>query len=268
MASREERSRSFGTVAVTYDDARTGPPDEAAAWLLPAGAVTVLDLGAGTGKLSRALAGQGVTVTAVEPDPRMRAVLAERSPGVRVLAGTGEDIPLPDASMDGVFVSSAWHWMDPDRTIPEVARVLRDGGRFGILGSGMDRETGWLREVRWRPGQPDSDGTEPPRRRKGGDRERPSWRSGREFGVELPPGSPFGHEARTDFRFTRAMTAEEIVAMLGTYSRLITAPAAERDATLAAARADLATRFPDGGPVDVPMRTRCWRADRATRGAG
>src|ERR1700690_3472885 len=133
MTSREERAMSFGSIAVDYDRLRPGPPPDAVDWLLPAGSQTVVDLGAGTGLLSRALAGKAAHVIAVEPDARMRAVLEARSPGVRALAGKGEAIPLPDASADGVFVSSAWHWMDPDLAVPEIGRVLRDGGRFGLI---------------------------------------------------------------------------------------------------------------------------------------
>src|ERR1700730_17604231 len=104
MGSRAERALSFGAVAGDYDRARPGPPPEAVSWLLPADCQTAVDLGAGTGLLSRALAGQAARVIAVEPDPRMRAVLRDRSPGVEVMAGTGEEIPLPDASADAAFV--------------------------------------------------------------------------------------------------------------------------------------------------------------------
>ena len=91
-------------------------------------------MGAGTGLLTRLLASRAARVIAVEPDERMRAVLRARSPGVSVLEGTGEAIPLPDASADGVFVSSAWHWMDPEDALPEIARVLRHGGARPDLG--------------------------------------------------------------------------------------------------------------------------------------
>jgi SAM-dependent methyltransferase len=138
---------SFGAIAEDYDRLRSGPSEEAVGWLLPQGAQVVVDLAAGTGLFTRALARKVGQVIAVEPDPRMRDVLRARSAGVQVMAGTGEAIPLPDASADGVFVSSAWHWMDAGRAVPEVGRVLRDGGRFGLIWSSRDRETGWLREV-------------------------------------------------------------------------------------------------------------------------
>ena len=114
-------------------------------WLLPPRCEVAVDLAAGTGLLSRALARRVPEVIAVEPDGRMAAVLRARSPGVRVLRGTGEAIPVDDAQADGVFVSSAWHWLDPERAVPEIARVLRDGGRLGVLWTTRDREVPWVR---------------------------------------------------------------------------------------------------------------------------
>jgi SAM-dependent methyltransferase len=256
MVSRSERAMSFGTIADHYDRARPRPPDEAVGWLVPAECRVAVDLGAGTGLLSRALAAKVAQVIAVEPDPRMRTVLRARSPGVRVLAGTSEAIPLPDASTDGVFVSSAWHWMDPGRTVPEIARVLRDGGRFGLIWTGRDRESGWLRELDLdRAGASAGPGA---RARAG------------HHDVVLPEGGLFVRIQTRSFGFSRAMTIDEFVDMHASYSRLITASARDRAAELARVRAVLRERFPAAGQIDVPMRSRCWRADRAGRenGAG
>jgi SAM-dependent methyltransferase len=252
MASRADRAMSFGAIADDYDRLRPRPAAEAVDWLLPDDGRAVVDVGAGTGLLSRALADRVAQVTAVEPDPRMRAVLSARSPGVRVLAGTGEAIPLPDASVDGVFVSSAWHWMDPDRAVPEIARVLRDGGRFGVIWTSRDRESGWVRDLDLaRPGP----ATDPGASARPGHHE-----------VELPRGAPFtGIETRS-FAFSRAMTIDDFVDMYATTSRLITASAPDRAAVLARARAALRERFPDAAEIEVPMRSRCWRADRMPRG--
>jgi SAM-dependent methyltransferase len=136
---------SFGAIAADYDRLRPPPPAAAVDWLLPAGCRVAIDLAAGTGLLTRLLAARVAQVIAVEPDTRMAAVLQARSPGVRVVQGRGEAIPVPDASADGVFVSSAWHWLDPGRAVPEIARVLRDGGRFGVIWTGRDRQVDWVR---------------------------------------------------------------------------------------------------------------------------
>src|SRR5580693_88698 len=209
---------SFGAIADDYDRLRPSPPEAAVGWLVPAGCQVAVDLGAGTGLLSRALARRVPRVIAVEPDERMAAVLRARDPAIEVARGRGEAIPLPDASADGLFISSAWHWMDPERAVPEIARVLRDGGRFGVIWTSRDHEVGWVRELnrlREPPG-PDDHGRPRPRRRE----------------VTLPDGSPFGTAQTASFTFKRTMTISDIVAMLGTYSGLITASPEDRAATL------------------------------------
>lgn len=131
------RARSFDAVADAYERARPGWPPEAieiaAQRLGLERDATVLDLGAGTGKLTRRLAGRFATVTAVEPLDGMRAVLEDRIPFVRVLAGTAEAIPLPDRSVDAVFVAEAIHWFDLQRAVSEMTRVLRPGGGVAVL---------------------------------------------------------------------------------------------------------------------------------------
>ena len=124
MPDRETRRLSFGSVATDYDRYRPSPPPQALDWLIPPGARAVLDLAAGTGAVTRELVGRAPRVIAVEPDERMRAVLTARCPEAEVLAGRGEDIPLPDASVDAVVISAAWHWLDPERAVPEITRVL------------------------------------------------------------------------------------------------------------------------------------------------
>jgi SAM-dependent methyltransferase len=257
------RSMSFGAIAEDYDRLRSGPPDAAVGWLLPPGCQVAVDLGAGTGLLARALARKVPRVVAVEPDERMAAVLRARAAdaglsGIDVLQGTGEAIPLPDASADGVFVSSAWHWMDPDRAPQEVARVLRDGGRLGVIWTSRDRNTEWAREVdtfrpaRWEAGA-------------NGEGEEPSGHRHREVTL---PGEEFGNVEAASFAFTRRMTVADVIGMLATYSGAITASQQERATALAAAQAVLEQRFPGAEEIDVPMRSQCFRANRRRRDAG
>jgi SAM-dependent methyltransferase len=254
---------SFGAIAEDYDRLRSGPPEAAVDWLLPPDCQVAVDLGAGTGLLARALARKVPRVLAVEPDERMAAVLRARAAdaglsGIEVLQGTGEAIPFPDASADGVFVSSAWHWMDPDRAPQEVARVLRDGGRLGVIWTSRDWNTDWVREAdaaRLAGRQAAADGAD----------EEPSRRRHREV---ILPGDLFGQVETASFGFTRRMTVDDVIGMLATYSGAITASPQQRAAALAAARAVLAQRFPGAEEIDVPMRSQCFRANRRERGAG
>ncbi len=237
---------SFGSIAEDYNELRPQPPRNAVDWLVPPGCEVAVDVGAGTGLFTRTLLGRVREVIAVEPDSRMREVLTARSPGVRVVEGQGESIPLPDAAADAMFVSSAWHWMDPERAIPEIGRVLRDGGRLGLVWTSRDREVDWVREL-------DVLGGRVPRQ---ADRFR------RRLDFALPEPQIFHKIARETFKFSRAMTVDNVVAMLGTYSRAIIAPPDDRAQALADARAVLDARFPGADTIDIPMRAWCWRADR------
>jgi SAM-dependent methyltransferase len=124
---------AFGAVADTYD--RVRPPyflplvDRAQEALGLGASACVLDLGAGTGRLTRELASRFANVIAVEPDQKMRALLDVGT----VLAGGAEAIPLRDASVDAVFVGEAFHWFDPARAVGEIARVLRPRGGLAVI---------------------------------------------------------------------------------------------------------------------------------------
>jgi ubiquinone/menaquinone biosynthesis C-methylase UbiE len=139
--------RSFGSIADRYDRFRPGPPDEAVQRAVPVGALDVLELGAGTGGLTRRLVRRHPHVRAVEPDGRMRAILLERAPEAEVVAGSAEEIPAEDSSFDAVVGASMWHWVDEARALPEVARVLRAGGSFSLLWNGVDRSVDWVRSL-------------------------------------------------------------------------------------------------------------------------
>jgi SAM-dependent methyltransferase len=246
---------SFGVIAEDYDRLRSGPPDGTVDWLLPEHCQVAVDLAAGTGLLTRVLVRKVPQVVAVEPDERMAAVLQARSPGVEVLRGTGEAIPMPDASADGVFVSSAWHWMDPERAVPEIGRVLRDGGRFGVIWTSLARDVEWLRDLRRFGRQQAAESAT----------EDEAARRSRHHEVALPSSGLFGNVDTTSFRFTRKMTASDVVDLMATYSGVITARSADRTVGLARVRAALDERFPWAEEIDVPMRARCWRADRTDR---
>ena len=265
---------SFGAVARDYDRLRPSPPPGAVDWLLPERRDVVVDLAAGTGLLTRALSGKVGHVIAIEPDERMRSVLQARSGDVEVLAGRGEAIPLPDASADAVFVSSAWHWMDPELAVPEISRVLRDGGRFAVIWTGREPDIEWLHVNEWfaealaergvtgqepaagRLFWPDSADDVPAGQRiPDGERRQ----------VRLPDRTLFTNIETHVFRFSRYMPVTDVVDMLGTYSEVITASPELRNIGRARAAAALAEQFPGAAELEMPMRSRCWRADRVSR---
>jgi SAM-dependent methyltransferase len=124
------RRLSFGEHANAYERARPAWPEEAARWLVPERARLVVELGAGTGKLTGAIAALGLRVVAIEPDPRMLAVLRER--GLEGVEGTAEAIPLGDGEADCVVAGSSLHWFELDEALREIHRVLEPGGRFGF----------------------------------------------------------------------------------------------------------------------------------------
>jgi len=141
------------TDAHAYDRGRP-PYDERAVALLRDGlglssGAPVLELGAGTGQLSRALLAAGLDVTAVEPLAHMRALLSRTVGGDRVLEGVAEDIPVRDGAVDAVLAADSFHWFDETRAMPEIRRVLRPGGGVAILRSISTLDAAWSEEL-WR----------------------------------------------------------------------------------------------------------------------
>lgn len=247
VATSGERATSFGGIASEYDRLRPPPAPEAVDWLVPPGCGVAVDVAAGTGLFTRALHARVGSVIAIEPDERMRAVLASRSPGVVVLDGVGEAIPLDDASVDAVCVSSAWHWMDQERAVPEVARVLRRGGRFGVIWTSRDRTAPWLQELDRIHSAATAD---------------PVVEDGRRHRSVIVADDLFARVETASFGYARRMASDDVVEMLTTYSGYITAAPAEKAAVLERGRAVVARHFPGATEIDVPIRSWCWRADR------
>ncbi len=240
--SRHDRSLSFGSAAAAYERGRPSYPPEAIDWLLPAGARKVLDLGAGTGKLTTRLVERGLDVVAVDPIPEMLEVLRASLPETRALLGTAEEIPLQDNSVDAVLVAQAWHWVDPERAIPEVARVLRPGGRLGLVWNTRDERLGWVREL----GQ--IIGTD-------GDRSR--------FDVTLP--APFNEPQRHQVEWTNYLTPQALIDLVASRSYCITSPTEVRTRTLDQVRELLATHpaLANSTGLALPYVTVCIRATLA-----
>ncbi len=258
MADRETRRLSFGSVAADYDRYRPGPPGQALDWVLPPGAQAALDLAAGTGAVTRELIGRVPRVIAVEPDERMRAVLSARCPEAEVLAGRGEDIPLPDASVDAVLISSAWHWLDHERAVPEIARVLRAGGRLGVMWTHRDERAPWVAEFN-RLAHQSREADRPQDQRDGATRDRTGSR-GRRREVTFPPGIPLSQVEERAFEFSLPRTKDELAGLLGTYSGVITLDPDQR-AELTRQVRDFLDRQP-WDRIDLPMTCRCVRSTR------
>jgi SAM-dependent methyltransferase len=249
-ASFEQRSRSFGSVAELYARFRPAPPAEAVDWVLRGTCERALDLGAGTGALTELLLPRARTVVAVEPDNAMRAVLGQRGLGAFTVAAVAESLPLRSSSFDAAFASSSWHWMDPATTPFEVGRVLRPGGVLGLLWNHANRSYEWV-EALLGVGLPDAE-SEARRPRSHRDRS------------ELPEGAPFHTQEAEIVEWSKAFTAEEVVGLLASYSRVITLPPEERATVLAEAeqRAKQLVDAAGGSTIELPMRCQCWRMVR------
>lgn len=253
-----QRATSFGAVADDYDRLRPTPPPQAVEWILQGRAAVAVDVAAGTGVMTRELLARPQRVgrvIAVEPDPRMRAVLTRRTPGAEVLEGRGEGLPLPSDSADLIVVASAWHWIDASLAVPEIGRVLRDGGRLAVLWSGRDTRVAWMREV-FEAALPGQDAERDERQR-------------RMRALVVPDGQPFTAVDSAEFDFTQRMTVADLAAAVGTYSRIIVMGPERAAEAMSCARRRLADRFGgDDVEIDVPFRSRAFRCDRLPRTAG
>jgi ubiquinone/menaquinone biosynthesis C-methylase UbiE len=147
-SSDEDQARSFDRVAGVYQRARPSYPPAAVEWVLEtAPGRRVVDLAAGTGKLTEVLVEAGADVVAVEPLANMRAELERALPSVRALDGAAERIPLPDGSADAVLVAQAFHWFDRPAALAEIARVLVPGGALGLVWNLRDDSVPWVAEL-------------------------------------------------------------------------------------------------------------------------
>jgi SAM-dependent methyltransferase len=259
-----ERSDSFGKVATAYDRYRPGPPTHIIEWMLPQNPSTVVDLGAGTGAMTKDLEPLCDHVIAVEPDDRMRSVLTQNLPEVEALKGVGESIPLADASADAILASSSWHWMDAKPTLHEVERVLVASGTLGVVWTGPDPEGSFLVQARallstMADRGPQSDGGESSAGDLGStimddeNRVEPVLR--------IPDGSSFALPDHRETTWDVALTADELIGLLGTFSWIITMPDQRRSHVLSEARRILQEGLGVSGDVtvDVQYRSEAWR---------
>jgi SAM-dependent methyltransferase len=271
--TKAARASSFGGAATLYERYRPGPPLEAVEWVLPGPVRTVVDLGAGTGALTRLLVGRADEVVAVEPDDRMRAVLAEAVPGARAVAGRGEEIPLPDGSVDAVLASSSWHWMDTVPTLREIARVLVPGGTVSAMWSGPDPDSGLVAQAQalLAGGDGDGDSGGGGASRLGIDQQSQAELSAAMSdqnnliqALEIPPGLPFDQPEHKVITWDVALNADELIGLLGTFSWVILMEDEARRRLFETARRVLRDALGVSGDVtvDVGYRAEVFKARR------
>jgi len=242
VTESRERSLSFGSEAAAYERGRPSYPPEAIDWLLPPGARDVLDLGAGTGKLTTRLVERGLDVVAVDPLAEMLELLSSALPDTPALLGTAEQIPLPDNSVDAVLVAQAWHWFDPQRAAAEVARVLRPGGRLGLVWNARDERSGWVKDLGRIIGHENA-----------------------HFNDTTTVSEPFTDVEHHRVEWTSYLTPQALIDLVASRSYCITQPTAVRTQTLAEVRELLKTHpaLANSTGLALPYITVCIRATLA-----
>jgi SAM-dependent methyltransferase len=237
-----DRARSFDTAAAEYERHRPEYPEAALRWpveqlsLVPGS--RVLDVGAGTGKLTRGLVGLGFEVVAVEPGTPMLQQLRTAVPAAEALEAPAESIPLPDESVDAAFAGQAYHWFDRERAVPELHRVIRGGGGLALLWNWWDERDPLQRELGPIVG----------------------FGGHRPFAEDGLPGSPWFREvARTVVDSAEDSSPEAVVAHLSTTSMYLTMDAEERERRLAEVY-EVASRY--GDRFMVPRQTYVFAFER------
>ncbi len=238
-----------------YEAARPSYPPDAVAWFVEhlriAPGRRVADVAAGTGKLTRLLVPTGAELLAVEPVSGMRATFHRLLPDVALVAGTAEALPLAAGAFDAMTVAQAWHWFDHERASAEAGRVLRKGGRLGLVWNARDRTEPWVDEV-WSI----MDRVE----KRAPWRDHENWRdSARQAAM---PG--FGALHETEFRHAQLITPEGVVQRVASVSHVAVLSEPEREAVLGEVRDVLATHPAVSGreTVEIPYRVDCFWAER------
>jgi SAM-dependent methyltransferase len=230
---------AFAEVAGAYERGRPEYPGEAVRWLAGEEPRDVVDLGAGTGKLTRALVAFGHRVTAIEPLPEMLELLPAAAPGAFAILGNAEIIPLPDAHADMVTCAQSFHWFDHALALPEIARVLRPGGRLSLVWNTRDESDPWVARLSAAIGS-ESIGEN--------DVEQPIAASGL-----------FGPVETAEFRFEQQLDRETLLELVLSRSYCAKLPSAERAPILDAVAALYdEVAGPDG--IRLPYVTECFRA--------
>ena len=247
---------SFGAAAAAYAEHRPDYAQAAVRWALElAPGQRVLDLGAGTGKLTATLVALGAEVIAVEPDSAMLTELRRALPAARALPGSAEGIPLPEASVDAVLAGNALHWFDMNVAGPEISRVLAPGGILAGLWNVMDNRVDWVAGLERVSGSAAI----------GARDTLSSWRAAT-TDMHLPNTglvAQFGSPEQAEFPHGQRRTADSLVATIATRAGMLVMPEQEQEATLGRIRAFLASRPETArGEFTLPMLTGVLRVRR------
>ncbi|MEQ6900902.1 class I SAM-dependent methyltransferase [Nocardioides sp. YIM 152588] len=239
-ADAPDPARSFGGVVDAYERARPGYPVDAVRWLTGDEPLTILELGAGTGKLTQALVDLGHDVHATDPDPAMLDRLARSVSVTRLSQTSAEEIPAADATYDLVIAAQAYHWFDKEKALPEIARVLKRGGQLALVWNVRDERIPWVKRLGRLIGRQDVTG------------------SGPDQALEDSPY--FGPVEEATFKHWQVVDRVSIQDLVLSRSNVAVLPAAERDALVAEVVAfyDDFGRGMDG--MQLPYLTRCYRA--------
>jgi SAM-dependent methyltransferase len=235
----------FGADPAHYDRHRPAVPELVAEWMVPPVCPVAVDVGAGTGHFTRILLARAERVIAVDPDEQMCEWLRQRYPAAAVHLAGSENLPVDDASVDGVFSSNAWHWFDPPAAGAEAARCLRPGGVLGASWHDRGASALWLDEVQkvilsaHNPASPIHE-------------------------FALPADLPFTPVEKHVIAYDREMTPREVCDMHCTYSALISLPDAEREPLMQRLFDHLTERADERGlpTLSIPFVATCYRAYR------
>jgi SAM-dependent methyltransferase len=247
IVNRDEQGRgpatSFAQVADSYERGRPSYPEEAVRWLVGEEPRDVVDLGAGTGKLTRVLVALGHRVTAIEPLPEMLELLPAAAPGAKAVLGNAEVIPLPDAYADVLTAAQAFHWFDLDVALSEIARVLRSDGHLGLVWNIRDDSEAWVAELSTLIGSESvtlPDVTEP-----------------------LAASGLFEPVEKESFRFTQVLDRPTLLDLVVSRSYCAKLPPAERKPVLVGVERLFDEHAVDGS-IELPYVTECYRARLVT----
>lgn len=236
---RRDRSRVFSEVADVYDRARPGYPAEAVRWLVGSGQSRVLELGAGTGKLTTGLVAAGHQVLASDVSGPMLGHVRAGAAGAWLVQGAAERIPLRTSAVDVVVAAQSFHWFDHDQSVPEMARVLVAGGHVGLVWNSRDESVPWVRRL---SGLIGSEGLE------------------NGPGEALAKSGLFEPPERRRFRFWQRIDREQLIGLVRSRSYVAALDEGERSALLEKVGA-LYDEYGRGSyGMAMPYVTDCFRA--------